>query len=115
VHTLFLALLGRPKLGGLYDRPDGAAESSARFCCPRALPLRPLRFFADHAIEFLPGRSVLGIDRVRRGVSLNSGDELEYSDLVLATGARNRLLDVPGAAAAGNHSLRTLDDAETPR
>jgi 3-phenylpropionate/trans-cinnamate dioxygenase ferredoxin reductase component len=46
---------------------------------------------------------------------LASGASLDYSHLVLATGARNRLLDVPNANLDGVRYLRTLDESEALR
>jgi len=43
---------------------------------------------ADHAVS---------IDRAARKLKLASGTSLDYGHLVLATGARNRLLDIPNA------------------
>lgn len=60
----------------------------------------------------LPGRPVLCVDRPQRHVEPIDGSRLPYDHLILATGARNRLLPVPGAAAHGVHYLRTADEAE---
>lgn len=52
------------------------------------------------------------IDRAGRRVVLASGEALAYDHLVLALGARNRALPVPGAELDGVVQLRTLGDAE---
>src|ERR1700761_2131602 len=44
-----------------------------------------------------------------------SGVSLDYGHLVLATGARNRLLDIPNASLEAVRYLRSLDDSETLR
>ena len=50
-------------------------------------------------------------DPAARRVRLADGSDLDYGWLALATGARCRTLDVPGAELQGVHQLRTLDDA----
>lgn len=59
------------------------------------------------------GRTALAIDRDARLVLDDAGAAHAYDVLVLATGARARIPDVPGLAPlpAGAHALRTLDDA----
>ncbi|MBX9246939.1 NAD(P)/FAD-dependent oxidoreductase [Actinotalea ferrariae] len=59
------------------------------------------------------GRTALAIDRDARLVLDDAGDAHAYDVLVLATGARARIPEVPGLAPlpAGAHALRTLDDA----
>ena len=50
-----------------------------------------------------------------RKVALASGAPLDYGHLVLATGARNRLLDIPNANLEAVRYLRTLDESEALR
>ncbi|WP_111766404.1 NAD(P)/FAD-dependent oxidoreductase [Nakamurella deserti] len=76
-----------------------------------ALPLRAERFFADRAVTFHRGVAVAAVATAAGTVATADGHVLAYDDLVLATGARNRELRIPGADLAGVHSLRTLDDA----
>jgi 3-phenylpropionate/trans-cinnamate dioxygenase ferredoxin reductase subunit len=45
-------------------------------------------------------------------VILDSGEELEYQKLLIATGARNRRLQLPGAELPGVHYLRTLAECD---
>jgi 3-phenylpropionate/trans-cinnamate dioxygenase ferredoxin reductase subunit len=77
------------------------------------IELRPSQFFRDHGIELVTGDRVTAIDRAARRVQLASGGNRSYEALVLACGARNRLLPVPGADRDGVLYLRTLDESRT--
>jgi 3-phenylpropionate/trans-cinnamate dioxygenase ferredoxin reductase component len=71
----------------------------------RHAELRPAAFYEAHRIDLVTGR-VRAIDRVARHVVLDSEEHVDYDTLVLATGARNRLLDREGV-----FYLRTLAEA----
>jgi 3-phenylpropionate/trans-cinnamate dioxygenase ferredoxin reductase subunit len=77
--------------------------------------LRPHGYFAQHRIELITGKRAVAIDRMRRMVALEDESVIEYDHLVLATGARNRPLPVPGAELANVFLLRTLDEANALR
>lgn len=79
------------------------------------LSLRPQAYFAQHRIELIAGKRAVAIDRTRRMVGLDDESVVEYDHLVLATGARNRPLPVPGAELGNVFLLRTLDEANTLR
>ncbi|GGD27172.1 NAD(P)/FAD-dependent oxidoreductase [Aureimonas glaciei] len=79
------------------------------------LELRPESFYAAQAIDLRLGETVTAIDRPAGTVALASGEHLAFDHLVLATGARNRVLPIPGAALEGVHLLRSAEDAETLR
>ena len=57
----------------------------------------------------------MAIDRAAHKLKLASGSVLDYGHLVLATGARNRLLDIPNAKLPDVRYLRILDDSEDLR
>lgn len=76
--------------------------------------LRPATYYVRQSID-LVGGTVAGIDRDARTVSLADGSAYDYGHLVLATGARPRLLGVPGAGLRGVHTLRTARDATALR
>lgn len=78
------------------------------------LSLRSMHFYQKHEIELITARAV-AIDRARHVLALADGRELTYGHLVLATGARNRTLPVPGCDLAGVVGLRTKDDADLLR
>ena len=72
--------------------------------------LRPLAFYQSHRIELVTAGKVIEIDPLGRSVRLASGRQIPYGTLVLAVGARNRLLPIQGADLDGVCYLRT--DAE---
>ena len=77
--------------------------------------LRPERFYADRRLELRAGERAAAIDRAGRQVVLTSGERLPYDHLVLATGAHNRALPVPGGELDGVFQLRSLAEAEALR
>jgi len=76
------------------------------------LLMRPETFFAEHRIELVGGVAVTAIDRAAKSVRLADGKRLEYSRLVLATGARNRVPQLPGIELDGVCYLRNLAETE---
>ena len=79
------------------------------------LPLRAEKFFVDHRIDLRLGAKAVRIDRRARQVELASGESVPYDRLILATGARQRELRVPGVDLAGVYSLRAIRDAQAIR
>ena len=77
--------------------------------------LRPERFYAERRLELRAGERAAAIDRAGRQVVLTSGERLPYDHLVLATGAHNRALPVPGGGLDGVFQLRSLAEAEALR
>jgi 3-phenylpropionate/trans-cinnamate dioxygenase ferredoxin reductase subunit len=78
---------------------------------PDSVALRPLHWYDRSGISLHCGISAMQIDRQRGEVELDNGKRVPFQHLVLATGARNRALPVPGADLAAVHYLRTLDEA----
>jgi 3-phenylpropionate/trans-cinnamate dioxygenase ferredoxin reductase subunit len=95
----------RPPLSKAYLKGTGG---------PDTLMFRPQKFYSDQNIELISDRAV-AIDRMSRKLKLASGTLLDYGHLVLATGARNRLLDIPNANLPDVRYLRILDDSEDLR
>ncbi|MFC5344328.1 NAD(P)/FAD-dependent oxidoreductase [Brevundimonas staleyi] len=77
-----------------------------------SLALRPQDFYDEQGIELRLSVSATAIDRTNHAVLLSDGSSLPYEHLILATGARARMLEVPGADLVGVHVLRTAADAE---
>ena len=111
-HTGAITLLG-DEPHHPYQRPPLSKDYLAAGKTPAPLPLRPEKFFTANDVDARLGVRATNIDRAARTVTLDDGATLSYTKLVLATGAANRELAVPGAGLAGIHGLRTLTDAQT--
>ncbi len=97
-----------------YHRPPlskgyllGADESS--------LAMRPDAYYADKQIEMLSSTRAVAIDRSHHKLALDNGSVVDFDHLVLAVGARNRPLHVPGYDLNGVFFLRHLDEARALR
>jgi 3-phenylpropionate/trans-cinnamate dioxygenase ferredoxin reductase component len=106
-------LSGEPHLP--YQRPPlskaflkGAMEADG-------LPLRAAQFYQDKSIDLLLGVEAVSIERSAQRIALASGDSVDYGHLVVATGARQRPLDVPGIDLDGVLLLRDLTHARALR
>ena len=55
---------------------------------------------------------MVAVDTAAHTLVLQSGQELEYHKLLLATGGRNRRLPIPGAGLPGSYYLRTVADCD---
>ena len=75
--------------------------------------LRALAYYEKHGVDLILGDRVAEINRGARLVHLAAGGSLPYEQLILAVGARNRPLPVPGAENV--LYLRSLDEAVTLR
>jgi 3-phenylpropionate/trans-cinnamate dioxygenase ferredoxin reductase subunit len=95
----------RPPLSKAYLKGEGRPDS---------LMFRPDKFYRDQNIELI-GDHAAFVDRAAGRLLLASGAFLDYGHLVLATGARNRLLDLPNANLADVRYLRILDESEALR
>jgi len=96
----------RPPLSKAYLL--GEADEAQVSLCPSG-------FLERHRIELITGKRAVAIDRARRRVGFEDDSVLDYEHLVLATGARNRPLPVPGAELSNVFFLRTRDEADALR
>lgn len=80
------------------------------------LYLRDADFYRQHGIDLELETPVTDLEPDTKTLHLGTGETLRYSSVLLATGARPRRLDLPGAdELAGVHYLRTLHDATALR
>jgi len=93
---------GRPPLSKTYLR---SAEDLEGWY------VRPTGWYADHGID-IRRASVAGVDPAAHTVVLDSGESISYQKVLIATGARNRRLGVPGAELPGIHYLRTVAECD---
>lgn len=75
-----------------------------------ALLVHPRGWYDEHDVEQHLDDPAIALDLAGSRVRLASGATVPYTDLVIATGARPRLPDLPGLSLAGVHTLRRLPD-----
>ena len=93
---------GRPPLSKTYLRSEETLDGWL---------VAPPDWYASHGVDFRRD-TVERIDVGSRRVELRSGESLVYTQLLIATGGRNRRLDVPGAELDGVHQLRTVAESD---
>ncbi len=96
-----------------YERPP-LTKAFLLGALPRErLFLRPESFYADQGIELRLGAPVAAIDTRRQVVVMETGAELPYGELALATGASPRRLPAAiGGDLVGVFTIRDIGDAE---
>lgn len=93
-----------------YDRPPLSKEVLAgKWDADRTALLQPDEETAL-AVEWRFGARAAGLDLATRRVRLDTGEEVPFDGLVIATGAVARTIPGTPAELAGVHTLRTLDD-----
>ncbi len=98
-----------------YERPPLSKAVLAKGSDPLDARLTGPDALADAGIRWLGGRAVTALDLAGRRVTLADGAVVPYASLVLATGARPRVLSVPGVDLAGVMTLRSAADARALR
>ena len=94
---------GRPPLSKTYLRSE---EDLAGWY------VRPAGWYEEHDVERPRLAAAVCIDAAAHTVRLDSGQELGYQKLLIATGGQNRRLTIPGADLPGLHYLRTVAECE---
>ena len=77
--------------------------------------LRPEKFYADKDITVRTSERVEHIDTATQTVTTDAGDTIAYEKLLIATGSRPRMLNIPGSDLGGIHYLRTITDVDAIR
>jgi 3-phenylpropionate/trans-cinnamate dioxygenase ferredoxin reductase subunit len=77
--------------------------------------VRPGNWYSEHQVEVRFGTRVAQLDPRAREVVCTGGERVGYDRLIVATGVRNRGLDVPGVGLPGVFDLRTYADAAAIR
>jgi 3-phenylpropionate/trans-cinnamate dioxygenase ferredoxin reductase subunit len=95
---------GRPPLSKTYLRSEEDLDGWY---------VKPAEWYDDHDVEHLYA-SVTTVDVGAHAVVLESGEQLvlDYQKLLIASGGRNRRLDIPGAELDGVHYLRTVAECD---
>lgn len=95
----------RPPLSKSFIKDPAAAD----------LSFRSIEFFMENNIDLRLGDAAISIDLPARRIRQASGAKAHYDALILATGARPRLLDTGGQTFRNVLALRSVDDARAIR
>lgn len=93
-----------------YQRPPLSKKFLAGELAAERLHFKPESFYDDPGIEVRLETRIAAVDRAGKTLQTTGGETLSFDKLVFATGARPRLLDLPGVELAGIHYLRTIAD-----
>ena len=94
---------GRPPLSKTYLRSEEDLD---------AWYVRPADWYDGHDVELRRGTTVVAVDPAAHAIILDSGEELGYQKVLIATGGRNRRLAIPGSDLPGIHYLRTVAECD---
>ena len=95
-----ITLLGEDPLPP-YQRPPLSKTWLKGEADAASVLLRPAGFYSTNGIDLRPVTRVTTIDPLRQTVMLGTGEPLTYDRLIIATGARPRLLPIAGHDLAG--------------
>ena len=93
-----------------YQRPPLSKKFLAGKLSAERLYVKPPAFYDDPDIDVRLNTRVTNIDTSAKSVTDSSGQVTKYENLVIATGARVRKLDLPGSDLPGVHYLRNIQD-----
>jgi len=93
-----------------YQRPPLSKKFLAGELSAERLHFKPESFYDDPGIEVRLETRIDAVDCDGRSCRPTDGETLAFDILVFATGARPRLLDLPGVELDGIHYLRTIAD-----
>lgn len=95
-----------------YDRPPLSKGYLKGEAALDEVELHDQAWYDEHKIAVKQGTSVTEILPAEHQISIDSGERLDYEQLVLATGSSPRQLDLPGANLKGVMYLRTIEDSD---
>ena len=93
-----------------YQRPPLSKKFLAGELAVERLYVKPPSFYDDPDVELHFGTTVARIDLVGKTVIDADKNAYRYENLIIATGARVRKLDVPGSELSSVHYLRNIQD-----
>jgi len=95
-----------------YERPPLSKGFLAGKETEEAIRINPEDFYRKQGIDVKLGCVVSSVDPQHKRLTLKSGGEFGFNKLIIATGARPRTLEIPGAKLLNLHYLRSLDDSK---
>ncbi|HVT93292.1 MAG TPA: FAD-dependent oxidoreductase [Bryobacteraceae bacterium] len=98
-----------------YERPPLSKGFLLGLEDEASIRINPEDFYRQNGIEIRLKCTVRSVDTNKRRLVFQSGEELLFDNLVLATGSRARRLDIPGANLPNVLYLRSMSDSKRIR
>jgi NADPH-dependent 2,4-dienoyl-CoA reductase/sulfur reductase-like enzyme len=98
-----------------YERPPLSKGFLAGKDTDETVRINPAEFYREHGIDLRLHCEIESVDLDAKRLRMKEGGQLGFEKLVVATGARVRRLDVPGAELEGVLYLRSMDDSRRIR
>ncbi|MFQ5746073.1 MAG: NAD(P)/FAD-dependent oxidoreductase [Gemmatimonadota bacterium] len=96
-----------------YQRPPLSKEYLKMPDAPRELlHVKPIDWYAEAGVRLELGQAVLGLDTSARTALTARGNEIRAERILLATGGRARVPEIPGIRLPGVHTVRFAGDSE---
>lgn len=93
-----------------YQRPPLSKKYLSNELAADRLLFRHRAFYDEHRVELRLGRRAMRLDRSKKRIELDDGQQVAYDRALLCLGASSRKLTCPGADLPGVHYLRALAD-----
>ena len=74
--------------------------------------INPLDWYKENKIQLFTGEAIVNINVEEQRVVSNLGREVEYDELIVATGSKSFILPIPGADKIGVTGFRDINDCE---
>jgi NADPH-dependent 2,4-dienoyl-CoA reductase/sulfur reductase-like enzyme len=98
-----------------YERPPLSKSFLAGKDSEESVLINGADFYKTHGIEVRVNTPVASLDATAGRLRTSAGDELKFEKLIVATGAKVRTLEIPGAATENVLYLRSLTDSKRIR
>jgi 3-phenylpropionate/trans-cinnamate dioxygenase ferredoxin reductase component len=95
-----------------YERPPLSKEYLSKDKAFERLYIRPPQFWEEKNITLLLSTEVTSVDADAKTITLSTGAQQSYGDLIWATGGDPRPLTCPGADLKGIYAVRTRKDVD---
>jgi NADPH-dependent 2,4-dienoyl-CoA reductase/sulfur reductase-like enzyme len=98
-----------------YERPPLSKGFLAGKDTADGILINSADWYREHGIAVRLGTVVQHVDAKAKSLRTSSGEQLDFENLLIATGAQPRKLDCPGNDLAGVFYLRSMGDSESIR
>jgi 3-phenylpropionate/trans-cinnamate dioxygenase ferredoxin reductase subunit len=95
-----------------YQRPPLSKQYLSGDLPLERVYVRAEKFYADKDIDLRTNTRVASLDVTAKTVTTESGEDIAYDKLMIATGSRPRKLSIEGSDLEGIHYLRTIADVD---